>query len=63
MYRLIKEHDPSNPHDESDIEMTINGSDHTVDEMLEYFGDFLRGCGYVIGELLHEDKKDTPSDC
>lgn len=52
MFKFIKKKNANNIYDRADIEMTIEDSELTKDEVLEYFIDFLKACGYSINEEL-----------
>jgi len=61
MYKFTKLKDSANVYDKADYEMEID-SMHLAD-LIDYFEDFLKGCGYDFdGHLRIVPDEDLPSE-
>jgi len=54
MYRFIKEKDPDNKFDKTNIEMEVLESDAPIYDVLEEFLNFLDACGFSTKEQRKE---------
>ncbi len=59
MYKFIKTRDESNPHDISNVDVTISNNDVSLSELVEAFEEWLKGCGFVFAgqhlEFMDDD--------
>jgi hypothetical protein len=62
-FRFIKDKDPNNEYDYARVEVSFDAID--LSELLETFGDFLKGCGFgfkgEVGIIYDEPYVEVPS--
>lgn len=60
-YTFKKTVDLDNRFDNANVIFELPSNEQTVDDLLEVFADFLKGCGFSIGTLVHETEEETES--
>jgi hypothetical protein len=59
MYKFIKTVDPENKFDKTNVIIELPHNEQSIDDLLEAFEEFMRGCGFVFdGHLEVVDEEE-----